>query len=107
MRIDFILFYFISELIGFFLFRKIRSYYLGSLGTYRPMWNGIIERVFLYLCLLSGVYHGIVLFGALKIGTRIKTDENKISNDYFLIGNMVSVGVVLLTVHLYKIWINT
>lgn len=106
MRIDFILFYLISELVAFFVFRKIRKYYLGNSGTRRPMWNGIIERIFLYICLLSGVYHGLVLFGALKIGTRIKTDENKISNDYFLIGNLVSVGLVILTVHLYKIWIN-
>ncbi len=78
MRVDFILFYVISELITYFLFRKIRNYYLGNSGTKRPMWNGVIERIFLYICLLSGVYHGLVLFGALKIGTRIKTDENKI-----------------------------
>lgn len=106
MGIDLIPFYIISELIAFLFFRKIRKHYLGSSGTQRPMWNGVIERIFLYICLLSGVYHGLVLFGALKIGTRIKTDENKISNDYFLIGNMVSVGVVILSVHLYKIWIN-
>ncbi|SDD23155.1 hypothetical protein SAMN04488104_102029 [Algoriphagus faecimaris] len=65
------------------------------------MWNGIIERLFL----LSGIYHGLVLFGALKIGTKIKTEENKISNDYFLIGNMISVGIVLLVVNLYQKWI--
>lgn len=107
MKIDFILFYFLSELLAFIVFRNIRKYYLGSSGTSRPLWNGVIERIFLYICMLSGVYHGLVLFGALKIGTRIRTEENKISNDYFLIGNMISVGVVLLTVQLYKIWINT
>lgn len=106
MRIDFIAFYFVSELILFLVFKKIRKCYLGSSGTQRPMWNGVIERIFLYICLFSGVYHGLVLFGALKIGTRIKSDEDKISNDYFLIGNMVSVGAVILSFHLYKIWIN-
>lgn len=69
------------------------------------MWNGIMELFFLYLCILSGVYHGFTLFGALKIGTRIKADENKVSNDYFLIGNMISVSMVLLTTYLYQNWI--
>jgi len=30
-------------------------------------------------------------------------EENKISNEYFLIGNMISVGLVLLTVYIYQI----
>lgn len=97
--------YIASEILAYFIFRGVRKFYLGSNGSNRPMWNGIIERLFLYLCLLSGIYHGLVLFGALKIGTRIKTEENKISNDYFLIGNMISVGIVLLVVNLYQKWI--
>ncbi len=96
--------YLVSELLAYFVFRKVRKHYVGTSGSSRPMWNGIIERIFLYLCILSEVYHGFTLFGALKIGTRIKADENKISNDYFLIGNMISVGLVLLTCYLYKNW---
>ena len=46
----------------------------------------------------------LTLVGALKISSRIKADDNKISNDYFLIGNMISVGLVLLTCQLYKYW---
>lgn len=102
MTIDFILFYFLSEFVALFIFKSIRKKYLGSSGSNRPMWNGIIERVFLYLCIFTEVYHGITLFGALKIGTRIKADESKVTNDYFLIGNIISVSLVLPTSHLYK-----
>lgn len=102
---SFLVFYLVSEILAFFVFRKVRKHYLGSYGSLRPMWNGIIERFFLYLCVLTGIYHGFTLFGALKIGTRIKADENKVSNDYFLIGNMISVSLVMLTTYLYQNWI--
>ncbi|MDR7128221.1 hypothetical protein J2X69_000549 [Algoriphagus sp. 4150] len=105
--IRFIGFYLASELVAYFVFKLVRMKYLKNYGSRRPMWNGIIERMFIYLCLISGVYHGLTLFGALKIGTRIKVDDNKISNDYFLIGNMISVGLVLLTFQLYKYWTTT
>ncbi len=103
--ISFLVLYLISELIAFFVFRRVRKHFLGGYGSARPMWNGIIERFFLYLCILTGIYHGFTLFGALKIGTRIKADENKVSNDYFLIGNMISVSLVLLTAYIYQKWI--
>lgn len=103
--ISFFLIYLGSELAAYFTFRRVRKHYLGEFGSSRPMWNGIIERGFIYLCLLTQVYHGLTLFGALKIGTRIKDDENKVSNDYFLIGNMISVGLVLLTTYIYQNWI--
>jgi hypothetical protein len=100
--ISFFLFYLGSELIAYFVFRKVRKHYLGEYVSKRPMWNGIIERIFLYLCIFTDVYLGFILFGALKIGTRIKAEENKISNDYFLIGNMISVSMVLLTKYFYQ-----
>jgi hypothetical protein len=103
--ISFLLFYLTSELIAYFVFRGVRKHYLGEYVSTRPMWNGIIERFFLYLCIFTQVYHGFTLFGALKIGTRIKADENKVSNDYFLIGNMISVSMVLLTTYFYQNWI--
>jgi len=100
-EIRFIGVYLVSEILAYFIFKLVRMKYLKNYGSRRPMWNGIIERLFVYLCLFSGVYHGLTLLGALKIGTRIKVDENKVSNDYFLIGNLISVGLALLTVQLY------
>lgn len=102
---SFLLLYLVSEVIGYFVFRQVRKHFLGEFGSSRPMWNGIFECIFLYLCILTEVYHGFTLFGALKIGTRIKADENKVSNDYFLIGNMISVSLVLLTTYFYQNWI--
>jgi hypothetical protein len=99
---SFLLVYLISESLAYFVFRKVRKHFLGHYGSTRPMWNGIIERAFLYLCLFTEIHHGFTLFGALKIGTRLKADENKISNDYFLIGNMISVGIILLTAYIYQ-----
>ena len=54
--------------------------------------KGILERVFLVAGILFGYPHVITAFGALKIGTRLHEDQkSKISNDYFLIGNFISI----------------
>jgi hypothetical protein len=62
--------------------------------------KGIMERLLLILGLLNGYPHVITAFAALKIGTRINDKEHKISNDYFLIGNLISllaaIGFVLI-----------
>ncbi len=60
--------------------------------------KGVIERLVVYLGLLLNFAPILILFGALKIATRIKEDDEKISNDYFLIGNFLSVLLVLLAV---------
>lgn len=59
------------------------------------MLKGILERLVIYVGILSGYPHTLTLFGALKIGTRIK-NEHPISNDYYLIGNLMSVLLVLI-----------
>ncbi len=49
----------------------------------------------------------IIFFGAIKLGTRLHEDnQNKISNDYFLIGNMISVGAVLGYQYVYFQFMN-
>lgn len=57
--------------------------------------KGILERLFLIIGLLCGYPQVIIAFGALKIGTRFQKNS-KISNDYFLIGNFISLIAVLL-----------
>lgn len=59
--------------------------------------KGMLERAVLFIGLLSGINTVLILFGALKIATRLKDEEDKISNDYFLVGNLVSILLVLLT----------
>lgn len=60
--------------------------------------KGILERIFLIIGLLNGYPHVITAFAALKIGTRINDKEHKISNDYFLIGNLISLLAALIFV---------
>ncbi|WP_339707712.1 hypothetical protein [Algoriphagus aquimarinus] len=83
-EVRFIGFYLVSEVLAYFIFKLVRIKYLKNHDSKRPMWNGIIERIFVYLCLITGVYHGLTLFGALKIGTRIKADEIEHEKEYIV-----------------------
>ena len=53
--------------------------------------KGLLERTFILVTLHLGMNQALTLLGALKIATRIKDSEDKVSNDFFLIGNLVSV----------------
>ena len=68
--------------------------------------KGILERVFLSAGILFGYPHVITAFGALKIGTRLHEDQkSKISNDYFLIGNFISIlGALIYVFFCWHIW---
>lgn len=57
--------------------------------------KGILERLFLISGLIFGYPQVIIAFGALKIGTRFQK-SSKISNDYFLIGNFISLLAALI-----------
>jgi hypothetical protein len=65
--------------------------------------KGWLERLFLFLCLAYGLPHALIAFGAIKIGTRVNDKENKVSNDYFFVGNMAS---LLLVIFYYAIWLR-
>jgi hypothetical protein len=59
----------------------LRKKFIQKGFSLRPMILGVLERLFLYVGLIQGVAQSLILFGALKIGTRIKNEEDKISND--------------------------
>lgn len=63
----------------------------------REIIKGVLERLFIIIGVLIGYPQVIIAFGALKIGTRFQKNS-KISNDYFLIGNFISLFVSLLFV---------
>lgn len=79
---------------------------------YKSLIKGWVERAFLTYSLLSGYPHSLTLFGALKLGTRLKhsdnpnTDEGKkreeIYNNYYLTGNIISVSLSIVYVNLIK-----
>lgn len=59
--------------------------------------KGILERAALYIGLLHGFPQILIAFGALKIGTRLHEDsKSKISNNYFLVGNLISILLAML-----------
>ena len=56
--------------------------------------RGVLERGFLFIILVIDLPQALAFFGALKIATRLK-DDDKISNEYFLVGNLISVLIVI------------
>ncbi len=65
-----------------------------------------MERVFLMIALLNNYPHALTFFSALKLATRLrhKDPDNKENafNDFYLIGNLVSVTVVIGYTFLYN-----
>ena len=80
----------LAALIIFWLITKMFSRQL----TLSSVLRGALERLFIYIILLVELPQGLAFFGALKIATRLK-DDDKISNDYFLVGNLTSVLTVI------------
>jgi hypothetical protein len=71
--------------------------------------KGLLERIVLFLGLAAGIDQVLTLFSALKLGTHFlkkdqkETDDEKISKDYFLIGNLLSVLLALIYLVLWKL----
>ena len=65
--------------------------------------KGIFERLTIITGLLLGFPQILIAFGALKIGTRLHEEkESEISNNYFLIGNLISILAAMLVSALIK-----
>jgi hypothetical protein len=97
-----------AELLGLIIFAIVRRIFRNknqpktrNSSTAVTILKGMLERGFILVGLLFEFPQVLTLLGALKIGTRLDTDKSqRISNDYFLIGNLVSILLALLT---YKI----
>ena len=95
----FFLIYLIGELIAYFIFRLIRKRFQREQGPAETESNkmntiakGLLERFFVYMCLVNDLPHALTVLGALKLGTRLDADkQHAVSNDYFLIGNIISI----------------
>jgi len=101
--IAFLVIFISGEVVSFFIFKSM-NFLLLNAWEFRinlSVVKGIIERLFLFLALVYGLPHGLIAFGAIKIGTRIRPDE-KISNDYFFIGNMVSLTISVVYFALWR-----
>lgn len=65
------------------------------LGLPISIFKGGLERFIVYFFLTIDLSQILIVFGALKIGTRIDKNE-KIKNDYFLIGNFSSLFIAVM-----------
>ena len=116
--LTFIIAYTIGELVAFALFAVIRktlakSYYnnpdneeSNENNKQKPsetvdIFRGLIERAFMSICLINGIFQGLIVFGTLKVATRLSDPKDNITNSYYLIGNMTSILIALLQYGLY------
>ena len=101
----------IGELIAIPAFARIRQIYAPKLQGERSqlhvaLTKGVLERTVLFLGLLLNFAVILAAFGAFKLGTRLKDDTtDPVSNDYFLVGNMASLLIVLIDVVIFR-WVS-
>lgn len=86
-------------LINLTFFRYLKKYFRINdkttkshhpfLGMNISTFKGSLERFLIFFGLILDFPQVIILFGALKIGTRFEKND-KVQNDYFLIGNFSS-----------------
>ncbi len=86
-----------GEALAIIVFRIIREKFAAkNTPIFKAIGKGLLERFMLVLGLVNGLQAIITLFGAIKIGTRLKdSNDNKITNDYFMVGNFFSVTIAL------------
>jgi hypothetical protein len=77
-----ILFFILSKLFG-----KDKKDKINGISIFK----GILERTFIVVSFHFNMASALTLLGALKIATRIKDTEDRVSNDFFLVGNLISV----------------
>ena len=66
--------------------------------------KGMFERLVLSFALILDFPHILTLFGALKLGTRLKNkSETAAFNDFYLLGNLISVCVSMIY---FAVWKN-
>ncbi|WP_417593313.1 hypothetical protein [Owenweeksia hongkongensis] len=103
----------LAEILAIIVFKILRKQYVKSqnsdsetdqhrfLGMKAPIFKGVLERLTIFIGLLGGFPQILIVFGALKIATRIQSQDS-ITNDYFLIGNFSSISISMGTYYLYE-----
>ncbi len=65
--------------------------------------SGVIQRLFLFLCLSHHIYHALTFFGALKVAAHMRDRQDPQHDDkttdrlyaYYITGNLVTAGVAV------------
>ena len=72
------------------------------LGMEISIFKGALERLIIFFALVQGISQILIVFGAIKIGTRLDKD-NPVKNDYFLIGNFTSLLIVIFCFFIFEL----
>lgn len=102
--IPMILAFILLEVVLIIIFKIIAPKNVPGSVTPKTVIKGVVERIFLIVSLINGVGQAIVLFGTLKVASRL-TDAKKAEpafNDFYLMGNMLSVLGAIAYVHWYN-----
>lgn len=102
-----VLLFVITEIIIAFLFAVIAQVFYKKIGfDFKSIFKGMAERIFLFILLVNGYSSALTFFSALKLATRLKHEEPKQSldgfNDYYLLGNLLSVAVAIGYVYAFQ-----
>ncbi len=98
-----------QEAVGLIIF-PILNRYLGPKNIktwdFISIFKGILERFVLLTALIHDYPQILIAFAAMKLGTRINEEQDtKISNSYFLIGNLISILLAMISSIIIKdIW---
>lgn len=109
----FVLIVVVSEIFLAFFFAATAKIFYKKIGIdFTSIIKGFMERIFLMIFLLNDYSSALTFYSALKLATRLKHEEKNTSgsqeskenrfNDYYLIGNLVSVSAALGYVYLIK-----
>lgn len=94
--IHFFVCFVIIELLLAIVFQIAAKVYYKEIGwSFKSIFKGMVERTFLMISLVNQYPHAITFFGAVKLATRLNHKEDQKNqdkfNDYYLIGNLISV----------------
>ena len=97
----------ICEILLWFIFSIVaKFYYKKTEIDVESLFKGCLERLFLVLFLYNDLPHALTVFSALKIATRLKHEEGSGEtqrfNNYYLIGNLISVSMSLFYLFLWN-----
>ena len=102
-----ILIFLASEVVIAFIFAIVAQVFYHKIGLdFKSIFKGVVERLFLFIALVNGYSQALTFFSALKLATRLKHHDapNDMDgfNDYYLLGNLISVALAIGYVYLYQ-----
>ncbi len=99
-----------QEVVALVVF-PILNHYLGpenaTAWDRKAILKGALERLVLYTALIHDYPQMLIAFGAMKLGTRLHEEQgSEISNTYFLVGNLLSMLLAMVSAIVTKrIWL--